>query len=168
MNIWFVWAKTLYNGEKVRCCACDTQTNTHVKLVQIAVFWFRQSVHYQMKEIHCMMECHHMMECYHMMNTHNIEYKCCIFSASPGDIFTPSCLDPHWPAGRLRSKHISYILFMIWWTVIILWNSIIWWLSIIWKLSIWVIMDCNHFNKTMYDGTPSYNDANPSQTFWFL
>ena len=29
---------TLYNGEQVRCCACDTQTNTHVKLVQIAVF----------------------------------------------------------------------------------------------------------------------------------
>ena len=26
------------------------------------------------------------------------------------------------------------------------------------------MMDCNHFNNTMYDGTPSYNDANPSQT----
>ena len=28
----------------------------------------------------------------------------------------------------------------------------------------WDMMDCNHFNNTMYDGTPSDNDANPSQT----
>ena len=61
----------------------------------------------------------------------------------PADIFTPSCLDPHWPAGHLRSKHISYswydgkssydgtpsyddfpsyenFLFGIWWIAIIL------------------------------------------------
>ena len=90
-----------------------------------------------------MMESHLMMECHHMMNTHNIEHTCCIFSASPADIFTPSCLDPHWPAGHLRSKHISYswydgkssydgtpsyddfpsyenFLFGIWWIAIIL------------------------------------------------
>ena len=30
-NILFVWAKTLYNGEKVRCCACDTRTDKHVQ-----------------------------------------------------------------------------------------------------------------------------------------
>ena len=78
-----------------------------------------------------------------MVNTHNIEHTCCIFSTSPADIFTPSCLDPHWPAGHLRSKHISYswydgkssydgtpsyddfpsyenFLFGIWWIAIIL------------------------------------------------
>ena len=90
-----------------------------------------------------MMKSYHMMECHHLMNTHNIEHTCCIFSASPADIFTPSCLDPHWPAGHLRSKHISYswydgkssydgtpsyddfpsyenFLFGIWWIAIIL------------------------------------------------
>ena len=30
-----------------------------------------------------------------------------MLSSSPAHIFTPSCLDPHWPAGHLRSKHIS-------------------------------------------------------------
>ena len=96
-----------------------------------------------MMDIHHMMESYHMMECHHLMNTHNIEHTCCIFSASPADIFTPSCLDPHWPAGHLRSKHISYswydgkssydgtpsyddfpsyenFLFGIWWIAIIL------------------------------------------------
>ena len=33
-NILFVLAKTLYNGEKVRCRAYDTWTDTHVKVVQ--------------------------------------------------------------------------------------------------------------------------------------
>ena len=26
-NIWFAWSNTYYKGEKVRCHACDTQTN---------------------------------------------------------------------------------------------------------------------------------------------
>ena len=33
-NIWFVWSKTLHNGEKLRCYACDTRTHTHVKVEQ--------------------------------------------------------------------------------------------------------------------------------------
>ena len=37
-NIWFVWSKTLHNGEKLRCHACDRQTDrqtdTHVKVEQ--------------------------------------------------------------------------------------------------------------------------------------
>ena len=113
------------------------------------MFCFRQNLQYKMMyvhhmiESHYMMESHHMVECHHMMNTHNIEHTYFIFSASPGDIFTPSCLDPHWPAGHLRSKHITYswydgkssydgtpsyddfplyenFLFGIWWIAIIL------------------------------------------------
>ena len=37
-NIWFVWSKTLHNGEKFRCHACDIHTDiltdTHRKVVQ--------------------------------------------------------------------------------------------------------------------------------------
>ena len=35
---------------------------------------------------------------------------------------TPSCLDPHWPSGPLRSNHIIY-----WWKVIICRKVTMWW-----------------------------------------
>ena len=99
-----------------------------------------------MKEIHCMMECHHMMvchdmmECYHMMNTHDIEHTRCTFSASLGNIFTPSCLDPHWPAGRLRSKHISYS---------------------------WYGGQSSYYGTPSYDDFPSYENF-PSYVIWWI
>ena len=33
-NIWFAWSNTCYKGEKVRCHACDTRTDGHVKVEQ--------------------------------------------------------------------------------------------------------------------------------------
>ena len=33
-NIWFVWSKTCYKGEKLRCHACDTRTDGHWKVEQ--------------------------------------------------------------------------------------------------------------------------------------
>ena len=116
----------------MRYCACDTRRDTYVKLVQCSV------LQYWMMDIHHLIESHHMMECHHMMNKHNIEQTCCIFS--PGDIFTLSCLDPHWPSGHLRSKHITYS---------------------------WYDGKSSYDGTPSYDDFPSYDNF-PSYVIWWI
>ena len=83
---------------------------------------------------------HHMIESHHMINTHNIEHTWSIFRTSPADIFTPSCLDPHWPAGHLRSKHISYS---------------------------WYDGQSSYYGTPSYDDFPSYENF-PSYVIWWI
>ena len=62
-------------------------------------------------KIHNMLSSHHMIITHHLKKLWFPRYFC-----------TPSCLDPHWPSGPLRSNHIIY-----WWKVIICRKVTMWW-----------------------------------------
>jgi len=40
-NIWFVWSKTLHNGEKLRCYSCDWLTDWHTSESRAVFCWGR-------------------------------------------------------------------------------------------------------------------------------
>ena len=67
------------------------------------------------------MKMHYMLHSNHMIITHNLKQLW-----FPKYFCTPSCLDPHWPSGPLRSNHIIY-----WWKVNICWKVTMWWKVII-------------------------------------
>ena len=63
------------------------------------------------------MKIHYMPHSPNMIITHHLKQLW-----FPRYFCTPSCLDPHWPSGPLRSNHIIY-----WWKVIICRKVTMWW-----------------------------------------